>query len=200
MFCFYPRGLAAMRKCQVLVYALGCWQSDKGRVPKEPCVTWPCWLRHHRATAPGLSCCLCHHLPQQPWACLFASVSLMVGAENIQIHLPARSRGGEHCHGGLNATMPWQGPTARGYSPCAKVGPSLAGCKSASCTPSIPVHSLLGGTGAPAPEGRGPKGCHPHTEKGTRDMAEHLPNIQPLGFPAVKTHQVPALNTTLLHD
>jgi len=52
MFCFYPSGLAVVRKCQALVYAPGCWRSDKGRVPEEPRVTWPRQLRHHRATAP----------------------------------------------------------------------------------------------------------------------------------------------------
>ena len=132
MFCFYPRGLAAVQKCQALVYAPGCWQSDKGRVPEEPRVTWPCQLRHHRAaapTGPGPSCCLCHRLPRQPWACPFASVSPMVGAETIRIHLPARSRGGECWHSGLVATTPWQGPTARGCGPHASAGLSPEGCK-----------------------------------------------------------------------
>lgn len=40
----------------------------------------------------------------------------------------------------------------------------------------------------------------PPAEKGTRDVAEQLLNIQPLGFPAVKTHHVSALNTALLQD
>lgn len=228
MFCFYPKGLAVVRKCQALVYAPGCWLRDNGRVPEEPRITWPCRLRHHRAVAPtgqGQSCCLCHRLPRQPWACSFASVSPMVRAENIQIHLPARSRSGERWHGGPSATTPWQGLTVGGWGPCASAGLSLGGgtkhtapvakvtraaslgCSpaspsstAASCTLCIPVHGLLGGTGAPAPRGRDPQRCHPPAEKGTGDVAERLPNIQPLGFPAAKTHQVSALNTTLLQD
>lgn len=34
MFCFYPRGPAAVLKCQPLVYAPGCWRRDRGRVPR----------------------------------------------------------------------------------------------------------------------------------------------------------------------
>lgn len=122
-----------VRKCQALVYAPGCWLRDNGRVPEEPRVTWPCRLRHHRAVAPmgpGPSCYLCHRHSRQPWACPFASVSPMVGAENIQIHLPARSRRGEHWHGGPNATTPWQGLTVGGCGPCASAGLSLGGGQS----------------------------------------------------------------------
>ena len=219
MFCFYPRGLAAVQKCQALVYAPGCWQSDKGRVPEEPRVTWPCQLRHHRAaapTGPGPSCCLCHRLPRQPWACPFASVSPMVGAETIRIHLPARSRGGECWHSGHGRDRGCGPHASVGLSPggakhtapeakatrAASLGysPALPSSSTASCTLCIPVHGLLGGTGAPATWGRGPWRCHPPAEKGTGDVAERLPNIQPLGFPAAKTHQVLALNTALLQD
>lgn len=48
--------------------------------------------------------------------------------------------------------------------------------------------------------GEAPGGATSPAEKGTGDVAERLPNIQPLGFPAVKTHQVSALNTALLQD
>lgn len=34
MFCFYPRGPAAVLKCQPLVYAPGFWRRDRGRVPR----------------------------------------------------------------------------------------------------------------------------------------------------------------------
>lgn len=51
MFCFYPRGPAAVLKCQPLVYALGCWRRDRGRVlrgrpvpePHEPGPAAPPW-------------------------------------------------------------------------------------------------------------------------------------------------------------
>lgn len=51
MFCFYPRGPAAVLKCQPLVYAPGCWRRDRGRVPRghpvpeprEPGPAAPLW-------------------------------------------------------------------------------------------------------------------------------------------------------------
>lgn len=51
MFCFYPRGPAAVLKCQPLVYAPGCWRRDRGRVlrgrpvpePREPGPAAPPW-------------------------------------------------------------------------------------------------------------------------------------------------------------
>lgn len=217
-----------MRKCQALVYAPGCWRSDKGTVPEEPHVAEPgpagfgitdprLPRGRHRAAAsatasPGSPGPVLLPMPQFPpwWG--------RKRARSTSPHAPALARWPQCHHATAGTDCPWlrslvpprgchRGGAKHTASVTKATGAASLGCDVAlpsspiaSRTPYVPVHGLMGGTGAPAPWGRGPWRCHPHAEKGTGDVAERFSNIQPVGFPAARTHQVSALNTALLQD
>lgn len=92
-----------MWKCQALVYAPGCWRSDKGSVPQvPPRVTWPCRLRDADCVA------VTSPVPQFPSQELGIPGSTPLPAPGWQCRLSPALWG---CHRG----WPWPCPRCRGF-------------------------------------------------------------------------------------
>lgn len=208
-----------MWKCQALVYAPGCWRSDKGSVPQVSPGPAGC----HRAAA---SASATSHgpgavsLPQFPPEELGIPGSIPLPAPGWpQRQLSPALRGCHRCracpcprcrgfvqlkagperplwsHGGFGAipeppSQCWDWEWLRSLWDC------HTGCKgdqgSSPCHSQPPSSGLTGKHWGSSPLGR----CHPLADKGAKDGAEQLPTSNLWVFLPCKTRQVSGLSSS----